>query len=149
MTARKMTSRTSASARSKKSTVKRPTTKKTGKSTSKSSSKSAKTNISRNPIRNAWTKSEILTNISDNTGLTRKDVSGVFIELEAIIGQHLKGAGIFTLPGVMKITTKRKPATKARKGVNPFTGEPTMFKAKPARTVVKIRPLKKLKEVVV
>jgi nucleoid DNA-binding protein len=54
--------------------------------------------------------------------------------------------GEFTIPGVMKITTVKKPARKARKGINPFTGEETVFKAKPASTAVKVRPLKKLKE---
>ena len=62
--------------------------------------------------------------------------------------RHLKpgGAGQFTLPGLAKVTTKHKKATKARKGINPFTGEETTFKAKPACNVVKVRPLKKLKE---
>ena len=143
MTARKMTRKASASTRNKKTTTRKPAT---GRSTSKA--KTTAKNISRNPIRTAWTKSELLNGISDNTGLTRKQVSGVISELECIIGQHMKGAGMFTLPGVMKIITKRKPATKARKGVNPFTGEMTTFKAKPARTIVKIRALKKLKDTV-
>ena len=62
--------------------------------------------------------------------------------------RHLRkgAAGEFTIPGLMKCVVKRKPATKARKGINPFTGEEIMFKAKPARNVVKVRPLKKLKE---
>ncbi len=57
-----------------------------------------------------------------------------------------KGPGLFTVPGLMKITLKKKPATKARVGVNPFTGEQMTFKAKPARNVVRIRPLKALKD---
>ena len=57
-------------------------------------------------------------------------------------------AGIFTLPGLLKIKVINKPATKARKGINPFTGEPAVFKAKPARRVVKVLPLKALKEMV-
>ena len=67
-----------------------------------------------------------------------------------LIERHVKkrAPGQFTLPGLMKIEVKRKPATKARKGINPFTGEPTIFKAKPARNVVKVRPLKKLKDMV-
>jgi hypothetical protein len=48
----------------------------------------------------------------------------------------------------MKLVVQRKPATKARRGINPFTGEETIFKAKPARNVVKIRPLKNLKDMV-
>ncbi|MEE9418670.1 MAG: HU family DNA-binding protein [Desulfatiglandaceae bacterium] len=61
---------------------------------------------------------------------------------------YLVHTGKFTLPGLMKIEVKRKPATKARKGINPFTDEETVFKAKPARNVVKIRPLKQMKGMV-
>ena len=93
-------------------------------------------------------KTQIINQISDTTGLTKKDVNAVFDELADIMEGHLKkrGAGQFTLPGLMKIVTQKKPATKARKGINPFTGEETTFAAKPARTVVKVRPLKKLKD---
>jgi nucleoid DNA-binding protein len=74
----------------------------------------------------------------------------VFEELAAQIRKSLKpsGVGAYTVPGLMKLNVKRKPATRARKGINPFTGEETMFKAKPARNVVKIRPLKNLKDMV-
>ncbi|MBP9722233.1 MAG: HU family DNA-binding protein [Gammaproteobacteria bacterium] len=111
---------------------------------------SKKTTVSRSAIRTAWTKSQMLTNIAESAELSRKAVGQVFSELECIIAQHLKqgGAGVFTLPGIIKMVTKRKPATKARKGINPFTGETTTFKAKPARNIVKVRPLKKLKEMV-
>ena len=93
-------------------------------------------------------KTQIINQISDTTGLTKKDVNAVFDELADIMEGHLKkrGAGQFTLPGLMKIVTQKKPATKARKGINPFTGEETTFAAKPARTMVKVRPLKKLKD---
>ena len=86
--------------------------------------------------------------ISDSTGLSKKEVGAVFGELETLIERSIKkrSVGEFTLPGLMKITTVKKPARKARKGINPFTGEETMFKAKPASIAVKIRPLKKLKE---
>ena len=96
------------------------------------------------------TKSGIMAEISDKTGLTKKQVSSVFDEMTALIERHIKkgGAGQFSLPGLMKVEVKRKPATKARKGINPFTGEETVFKAKPARNVVKIRPLKKVKDMV-
>jgi len=53
---------------------------------------------------------------------------------------------VFNLPGLLKVMVVRKPATEARKGINPFTGQETIFKAKPARNVVKIRPLKGLKD---
>ena len=93
-------------------------------------------------------KTQIVNQISDTTGLTKKDVNAVFDELADIMEGHLKkrGAGQFTLPGLMKIVTQKNPATKARKGINPFTGEETTFAAKPARTMVKVRPLKKLKD---
>ena len=96
------------------------------------------------------TKSEIVSGIAEKTGLAKKDVSAVFEVMSTQIKKSLgkSGAGAYTLPGLMKLVVVRKPATKARKGINPFTGEETMFKAKPARNVVKIRPLKNLKEMV-
>ena len=101
-------------------------------------------------IRKPMTKSGIMAEISDKTGLTKKQVSSVLDEMTVLIERHIKkgGAGQFSLPGLMKVEVKRKPATKARKGINPFTGEETVFKAKPARNVVKIRPLKKVKDMV-
>jgi nucleoid DNA-binding protein len=98
----------------------------------------------------AMTKSAVMDEIAGNTGLTKKQVSSVFGELSVIVERHIKkgAVGQFALPGLMKIEVKRKPATKARKGINPFTGQETVFKAKPARNVVKIRPLKKLKDMV-
>jgi nucleoid DNA-binding protein len=99
-------------------------------------------------IKEAMTKSAMMGAIADDTGLAKKDVSAVFDSLSNIINGHVKkgGAGTCTVPGLMKIKTVRKPATKARKGTNPFTGEEMMFKAKPARTVVKVLPLKALKD---
>jgi nucleoid DNA-binding protein len=97
------------------------------------------------------TKTAMLERIAGNTGITKKQALLVFDELTTLIESHVKkgAAGQFTFPGLMKIEVRRKPATKARKGINPFTGEETTFKAKPARNVVKIRPLKKMKEMVV
>lgn len=101
-------------------------------------------------IKDPMTKSALYTTISEATELKKKDVVAVFDQLTSIINGHVRknGAGIFTLPGLCKVKVVRKPATKARKGINPFTGEPTIFKAKPARNVVKILPLKALKEMV-
>jgi nucleoid DNA-binding protein len=94
------------------------------------------------------TKAAMMGAIADDTGLSKKEVVAVFDSLSTIINGHIKktGAGVCTIPGLMKIKTVRKPATRARKGTNPFTGEEMMFKAKPARNVVKILPLKNLKE---
>lgn len=96
------------------------------------------------------TKSEILNQISSDTGLTRKEVASVFDSLGGMISKSLssRGPGLFNVVGLMKIKVVKKPATKERKGVNPFTGEDTVFKAKPARKVVKVQPLKGLKDMV-
>lgn len=99
-------------------------------------------------ISEKMTKTQILNEIATNTDLSRKQVESVLSELEVLIERSIKkrSLGEFTIPGLMKITTVKKPATKARKGINPFTGEETVFKAKPASTAVKVRPLKKLKD---
>ncbi len=96
------------------------------------------------------TKSEIVSGIADTTGLTKKDVGSVFEAMADQIKKSLgkKGSGAYTVPGLMKLVVQRKPATKARKGINPFTREETVFKAKPVCNVVKIRPLKNLKDMV-
>lgn len=94
-------------------------------------------------------KTLLVSTIAESTQLSRKQVSSVLEELNLIIEGHLKkkgGAGSFTMPGLFKIVTKHKPAQKARKGIHPITKEPTTFKAKPASVQVKIRPLKKMKD---
>ena len=100
------------------------------------------------PIAERQNKTQMLQQIADATELSKKQVQAVLDELTNVIEGHVKkkGIGEFVLPGHLKITTVKKPATKARKGINPFTGEEVMFKAKPASTSVKVRPLKKLKE---
>ena len=96
------------------------------------------------------TKTEILAALAEDTGLTKKEVASVIDGLGTLIGKSLgkRGPGVFNLSGLMKVKVIRKPATRARKGINPFTKEPTVFKAKPARNVVKILPLKGLKDMV-
>ncbi len=99
----------------------------------------------------APTKSEIYAQVADDTGLTKKDVAAVFESLSGQIQKNLGGRGapgMFTLPGLLKMRVVKKPATKARKGVNPFTGEEMMFKAKPASKTVKVAALKGLKDMV-
>ena len=100
------------------------------------------------PISEKMTKSQIVASISESTGLSKKQVGSVMDAMDSLVERSIKkrGVGEFTLPGMLKITTVKKPARKARKGINPFTGEETMFKAKPASIAVKVRPLKKLKE---
>jgi nucleoid DNA-binding protein len=99
-------------------------------------------------IKEPMTKSAMLTQLAEDTSLSKKDIARVIDALADVIEGHLKkgGAGQCSIPGLMKIKTVRKPATKARKGINPFTKEEVMFKAKPARTAVKVLPLKKLKD---
>src|SRR6185503_8124901 len=96
----------------------------------------------------APTKSEVLTQISKDTGLSRKQVSGVFDSLSGSIKKSLRSNGLFTVPGLMKLKVVKKPATKAREGVNPFTGEKMTFKAKPASKKGRVLPLKALKSMV-
>jgi len=128
----------------KKATKKAQAKKATKKASVKKSTPVRKITAVKKPM----TKSAIIGEIAENTQLSKKQISSVFDELSILIERHIKkrSPGQFTLPGLMKIQVKRKPATKARKGINPFTGEETVFKAKPARKVVKIRPLKKVKE---
>src|SRR5437899_1449342 len=88
--------------------------------------------------------------IDQHVGIHRRDVAAAFHVMGSIIKADLSksGSGIFKVPGLMRITVKRKPATKERQGINPFTKEPTIFKAKPARNVVRVRPLQALKAMV-
>ena len=101
-------------------------------------------------VKKPMTKTEILNEIAGNTDLTKKQVASVFDEFAILIERHIKkrSPGKFVFPGLLKIEVKRKRATKERKGINPFTGEETIFKAKPARRVVKISPSKRVKEMV-
>ena len=99
-------------------------------------------------IKDRYTKAQILNEIMVNTELSKKEVQSVLDELNTLIERHIKprACGEFVLPGLLKVQTVKKPAKKARKGTNPFTGEEMMFKAKPASMQVKVRPLKNLKE---
>lgn len=92
-------------------------------------------------------KRDLYRAISEKTGLSKKRVNEVFAALEDVLADQMKtdGAGEFTLPGLAKFTTATRPAVKARKGINPFTGEETVFAARPESRTVKIRALKKLK----
>jgi DNA-binding protein HU-beta len=96
----------------------------------------------------APTKSEIIAQICKDTDLSRKEVSAVFESLNGVIRKSLRGAGVFTLPGLLKMKVVKKPATKEREGINPFTKEKTIFKAKPASKKVRVLPLKSLKSLV-
>ena len=136
-------------AKRKKKTKKTKKTKRTKKTkkTTKAASKRPKKIA---PARKLRTKSEVYRVIAENTGLARKEVQSVFETFGMILAADLskRGPGVMQVPGLMKVTVKRLPARKARKGINPFTKEEMMFKAKPARNVVKVRPLQALKKMV-
>ena len=96
----------------------------------------------------APTKSEIVATICKDAELSRKQVAAVFESLNGIIKKSLRGPGLFTLPGLLKRKGVKNPATKAREGINPFTKEKMVFKAKPASKKVRVLPLKSLKALV-
>jgi nucleoid DNA-binding protein len=107
-------------------------------------------NPDKNTAKKPMTKTEIMTSLSEAADLSKQQVAKLFGELASLIEKNLneEGPGVFSVPGLMKIKVVRKPATDARKGINPFTKEEMIFKAKPARNVVKIVPLKGLKDMV-
>jgi len=97
------------------------------------------------------TKAEIYSRIAEDTGLTKTDIAAVFESLSGQIKKNLGGRGgpgMFTVPGLLKMKVVKKPARKARMGINPFTKEEVMFKARPASKAVKVLPLKGLKDMV-
>jgi nucleoid DNA-binding protein len=120
-------------------TAKKPARKPAKKSAPKTAAKSVKGVLS---------KSALIQHLAGTTGAAVKDVRAVIAALEETIRVSIskKGPRTFVLPGVLKITAVAVPAKKARKGINPFTGEETIFKAKPATVKVKVRPMKKLKD---
>ena len=141
---------------SKKKVVKSKTPKKASAKKSTKGTKSGN-NMELKPVskiaksvKKPRSKSDIVNVLAETSGLTKKDVAKIFSSLSDLITLDIgqAGPGIFNIPGLMKIVKVEKPATKARKGVNPFTGEPMVFKAKPARSIVKVRALKALKEMV-
>ena len=99
-------------------------------------------------ISDRYTKTQIINQLAEETTLTKKDVNAVLDGLSDLIERHVKkrSCGEFVLPGLFKIRTVKKPARKARKGINPFTGEETTFAARPASVSVKMTPLKKMKD---
>ena len=126
------------------------TSKKTAakKAAAKAPAKAAKAPAALKPIKDAFTKSSLVSHIVEQSGVDSKSVKAVLASLEGAIGAsiHKKGAGTFTLPGLLKITAGAVPAKPKRKGKDPFTGEERVFAAKPASVKVKVRPLKKLKD---
>ena len=94
------------------------------------------------------TKAEVYTTLAEKTGVPKKDINAIFTSLHEMIVKELgkKGPGVFQIPGLLKLNVQRKPAVKEHKGIDPFTKQERVFKAKPARNVVKAKPLKALKD---
>jgi nucleoid DNA-binding protein len=120
------------------------------KSARKSAKKPARKVAPKAPqsIKSVLTKSQLVAHLADAAKVAGKDVRALLAALEETIRASIsrKGPRTFVLPGILKITVVAVPAKKARKGVNPFTGQETVFKAKPATVKVKVRPMKKLKD---
>jgi nucleoid DNA-binding protein len=93
-------------------------------------------------------KSELIQKVADAVSLPKKDVKAVIEQLASVAYKEMKKSGEFLLPGFAKFVVIKKPATPERNGINPFTKEPTVFKAKPARKVLKVRPVKAAKDAV-
>lgn len=103
--------------------------------------------LENNQVANLMSKSELIERLAGHSdGLSRKDVRDVLEGLAAIAYKELKKSGAFLVPGLAKFVVVKKPATKAREGINPFTKEPTIFKAKPARKLIKARAVKAAKD---
>ncbi len=120
------------------------------KASAKSKAKQAPAKTKTTAVKTKMTKTAILNELSEKTDLSRKQVALVFDELEVLIERHIRkrGTGEFTLPGLLKIRSVKRPATKKRMGRNPATGEEIMIGAKPASIRVRVTPLKRLKEMV-
>jgi len=98
---------------------------------------------------NYLTKSQLVEKISEqHSEISKRDVKGIIETLATVGHKELKKSGVFVVPGFAKFVVVKKPATKAREGTNPFTGEKMMFKAKPARKIVRARPVKAIKDAV-
>jgi nucleoid DNA-binding protein len=94
-------------------------------------------------------KSALINAVVEATGdVTRKQVKAVLEALSDVAYKELKKSGVFTMPGFAKFRVVKKPATKARQGINPFTKQPTTFAAKPASKSVRARPIKAIKDAV-
>ncbi len=141
-TVRKTVAKKKAPAKKKTAAKRKAPAKK--KATAKKAASSAPISVGKKP----FTKSQLVGSLSEQTGVSKSEVSSVLDALGGVINSHVmkKGPGAFSMPGLFKIVIKNKPAVPSRMGTNPFTGEKMKFKAKPASRQVKIRPLKNLKE---
>jgi nucleoid DNA-binding protein len=135
----------------KKIPVKKAPVKKKAVAKKKAVSKKKAALKKKSTVKASPTKADTVAYIAEQTGLTKTDVLAVLEAQRNLMKRSLSrrtGTGDYTIPGLIKISVVRKARTKARRGVNPFTGEPIMIAAKPARNVVKLRALKGLKEMI-
>ena len=139
-----------ATAKKAKPAAKKSTPARGSAKTSAKAAKAAKpaANGPMKPIKEAFNKTGLVNHLAQSSGVEPKAVKAVMAALEGTVlaSVNKKGAGAFVLPGLLKVTATSVPAKKARKGINPFTKEETVFKAKPATTKLKVRPLKTLKD---
>jgi nucleoid DNA-binding protein len=145
-----MATRKKAPAKNKAPVKKAPAKKKAAPKKSPVAKKTAPAPKRKPGIGKKMTKTQILNEVSENTGLSRAQVGSVMDELESVIERHIRkrAAGEFTLPGLLKIKAAKRPATKKRMGRNPATGEEIVIAAKPATTRVRVTALKKLKDMI-
>lgn len=124
------------------------TTKKTASKAKMASKKQPEKKSKIKSIQTPYSKTQLVNHISESTDLSKAQVKAVLESLHDLIEAHINKKAVqqMNFLSLFKLVVIKKPATKARKGVNPFTGEEMMFSAKPARNVVKVRPLKQLKE---
>ena len=147
-----MAKKPAAKAAPKKAAPKKAAAKAAPKAAPKAAAKAAPKKAAAAPkptaVKERWGKSQIMNELSTRAGITRKQASSVVEELGGIIGRHIgkNGPGMFVLPGMLKISTKKKPAVKAGLRKHPITGEMIQGKAKPASVTVRVRALKKLKD---
>src|SRR5512135_2871352 len=122
--------------------------KKSAKKPARKSTKKAAPKTAATSVKSVLSKSALVHHLAGTSGAAAKDVRAVIAALEDTIRASIskKGPRTFVLPGLLKVTAVAVPAKPARKGINPFTGEETVFKAKPATVKVKVRPMKKLKD---
>ena len=150
--AKKAAAKRPAAKAKKKAVAKRPATKAKKKAAAKrpAARKAAPAKAAASGVKRKMTKTGILSEIAARTDLNRKQVAAVFDELEVLIDRHIRkrAAGEFTLPGLLKVRSVKRPATKKRMGRNPATGEEIMISAKPASIRVRVTALKRLKEMV-
>lgn len=128
--------------------AKAPAAKKAASGAKSSKSPAGSTGGDIRPVKTAFTKAALANHVAEQSGVEPRAVKAVLAALESTIlgALHKKGAGEFTLPGLVKIATQQVPAKKRRFGKDPFTGEERWFEAKPASVRVKVRALKKLKD---